>query len=47
MIDRFQRFTGTGADREDDEIDAASQGWNVLYRATQPIPQGMYDGGGM
>lgn len=31
MIERFQRFTGVGGG-EDDEIDAVSQGFNLLYR---------------
>ncbi len=31
LIERFQRFTGVGGG-EDDEIDACSQGWNLLYR---------------
>lgn len=46
MISRFQRFTGSN-DREDDEIDAAAQGWNVLYRAVKPEEKRMYDGGGL
>jgi predicted phage terminase large subunit-like protein len=31
LIERFQRFTGVGGG-EDDEVDAVSQGWNLLYR---------------
>ena len=46
MIGRFQRFTGSG-DREDDEIDAAAHGWNVLYRNVKPEEKRMYDGGGL
>ena len=46
MIERFQRFTGVG-DKEDDEIDAAAHGFNLLYRAQKPEEKRMYDGGGL
>lgn len=46
MVGRFQRFTGAG--REDDnDVDAFSQGFNLLYRTKKPEEKRMYDGGGL
>lgn len=39
LIARFQRWTAAEG-QEDDEIDAAGQGWNVLYREAPPPPVG-------
>lgn len=44
VIDRFQKFTGLGGG-EDDEIDTASQGWNLLYREKGRERQSQYEGG--
>jgi len=46
MIARFQRFTGQG-NEDDNDVDAFSQGFNVLYRTVKPEEKRMYDGGGL
>ncbi len=44
LVERFQRFTGIN-DSEDDEIDALSQGWNLLYRERVVARMGQYEAG--
>lgn len=44
LIERFQRFTGVG-NQEDDEVDACSQGWNLLYRERGRERQSQYESG--
>lgn len=46
LIEEFMRFTGNN-DRHDDQVDAATQGWNVLYRGKKPIDQSAYADGGV
>lgn len=46
LIDEFQRFTGSG-DKHDDQVDAGSQAWNVLYRAQPRITELAYAEGGV
>lgn len=44
LIERFQNFTGVGGG-EDDEIDAASQGFNLLYRERSRKRMTQYEAG--
>lgn len=41
LIDEFKKFTGTN-DQHDDQVDAGSHGWNVLYRDKPRIKDSDY-----
>ena len=42
LIKEFKKFTGLG-DKEDDQVDAGSHGWNVLYRPRHVPRQASYE----
>jgi predicted phage terminase large subunit-like protein len=42
LIDEHKKFTGTGIDAHDDQVDADAHGWNVLYRTAPRITERDY-----